>query len=195
MVKKKLEEDIRIMKNNFARLETMYHDALEEVNLVKSEYEARLIKSHDEYTRVKTENEVLKEKVDVLFKLGRSYINQKENIKDKPANKKAQTSKADDDIEVMEESDIENENLQAWTTNKMRGFRRTNPTAASSTKAPAPPSKSTPGNSASSNSTSSAKAPPTQPQNSPPEVEKSTSAANSSDLVYTGKYCHYFVNS
>ena len=40
---KKLEDENRILKNNFERLEAMYHDSLEEVNKTKSEYEARLI--------------------------------------------------------------------------------------------------------------------------------------------------------
>ena len=74
---KKTNEEYRILKNNFERLEAMYQDSLEENNKVKSEYEARLIQANDNYDVVKSENEVLKEKVDVLFKLGRSYINNK----------------------------------------------------------------------------------------------------------------------
>ena len=71
---KKLEEENRIIKNNFERLEGMYHDSLEEVNRVKSDCEARVIAANDNYTVLKAENEVLKEKVDILFKLGRSYL-------------------------------------------------------------------------------------------------------------------------
>ena len=41
--RKEMEEEIRILKNNFARLETICHDSLDKVNLVKSEYEAKLI--------------------------------------------------------------------------------------------------------------------------------------------------------
>ena len=48
---------------------------MDEINKVKSENEARIVAAQDNYRKVKTENEVLKEKVDVLFKLGRSYIN------------------------------------------------------------------------------------------------------------------------
>ena len=68
---KKLEEENRILRNNFERLEAMYHDSLEEVNKPKSECEARLIVATDNYTVVQTENEVLKERVDILFKHGR----------------------------------------------------------------------------------------------------------------------------
>ena len=53
----------------------MHHEALEEVNNVKSEYEAKLITINDNLDVAMTENEVFKEKVDILFKLGRSYLN------------------------------------------------------------------------------------------------------------------------
>ena len=53
-----LVEEMRILKHNFERLETMYQDSLEEVNNVKSEYEARLIKANANYGVVKAENEV-----------------------------------------------------------------------------------------------------------------------------------------
>ena len=70
---------------NFERLEGMYHDSLEEVNQVKSEYEAKLIRANDNQAVIMSENEALKEKVDILFKLGRSYIDsatrKKENSK------------------------------------------------------------------------------------------------------------------
>ena len=104
---KNLEDKLRILKKNFERLESMYHDSLEETNKVKSEYEARLLQATDNYTAIKAENEVLKERVDILFKLGRSYLN-KTIIEDK----KHQTE--DDKIEVVEETEDENiiENLQ-----------------------------------------------------------------------------------
>ena len=52
----------------------MYNEALEEANNIKSEYEARLITANDDLSRVKAKNEALAEKVGVLFKLGRSYL-------------------------------------------------------------------------------------------------------------------------
>ena len=75
----------------------MYQDSLEEVNNVKSEYEARLIKANDNYVVVKAENEVLKEKVDVLFKLGRSYLNN--NAKMKNTDKTEQEIRSSEDTE------------------------------------------------------------------------------------------------
>ena len=44
---------------------------------MRSEYEGKLIEANDKFREIKTENEELKEKVDILFKLGRAYINKK----------------------------------------------------------------------------------------------------------------------
>ena len=44
----------------------MYHEALEETNNVKSEYEAKLMTANDDLSMVKAENESLAEKVDIL---------------------------------------------------------------------------------------------------------------------------------
>ena len=69
---------------NFERLEGMYHESLEEVNQVKSEYEAKLIRANDNQAVIMAENEALKEKVDILFKLGRSYIDSQQGRKKTP---------------------------------------------------------------------------------------------------------------
>ena len=100
----KMRRDLKELKNNFERLELMYHESLENVNQVKSEYEAKLILANDNFTVIKAENEVLKEKVDVLFKLGRSYLNNMQKPKEDSKTK-----------------------VQAWTRNKMRGFKRVDP--------------------------------------------------------------------
>ena len=74
-------------------------------------------------------NEVLKEKVDILFKLGRSYIDNANRNTSKPGNEKTEPENPnhDDNIEVVEviEDDPTNiESLQGWTKMKMRGFKR-----------------------------------------------------------------------
>ena len=91
----------------------MYHEALEEVNNVKSEYEAKLMTANDSLAVAMSENEVLKEKVDILFKLGRSYLNREKvgnnenNNKDNNANKDNITNSDDDIIEVGRDENIE----------------------------------------------------------------------------------------
>jgi hypothetical protein len=65
---------MKVLRRSFERLELMYHQSLEEVNQVKSEYEAKLIVANDSFRDVKQENEQLKERVDILFKLGKSYL-------------------------------------------------------------------------------------------------------------------------
>ena len=126
----KLKEELRQLKNNFQRLESLFQDSLEEVNKVKTEYEAKLIEANDKYRTVKAENEELKEKVDVLFKLGRSYINRKEKP-DKEEKKETPKTPEETVETVTIEDAIDEDDLQTWTKNKFRGFKRANPTAPS----------------------------------------------------------------
>ena len=192
----KMKEELRILKNNFDRLETMYQDSLDQVNNVKSEYEVKLIKANDDYNVVKTENEVLKEKVDVLFKLGRSYI---ENcVKKKTPGRgidevqEVQTEEIQE-VPITDEANDNIEDLQGWTANKMRGFKRTTPVSDSAPKKPDPPkhSKHTP---------SDTKPPPPTPSSTGPPASSSTANPPPSKAVkeksQSGRtmYCHYFSN-
>ena len=119
-----------VLKNNFERLECLFQDSLEEVNQVKSEDEAKLIEANDNLRIAKAENEELKEKVDVLFKLGRSYINKKDRgsteQKQLPANVPRNN---EDTIETVTIEEVSEDDLQTWTQNKLRGFRRAGPKA------------------------------------------------------------------
>ena len=102
----------------------MYHEVLEEANTLKSEYEAKLINANDCNTNLPTENEALKEKVGIIFKLGRSYLNREQTNKSNN-----QLTAVEDVIEVYEEdTDVHNESLEVWITKKLRGFKRTNTT-------------------------------------------------------------------
>ena len=164
---------------------------------------------------VKTENEALKEKVDVLFKLGRSYINNTKRNPNESSEREDQTNNADvvDSIQVIEEVDNTIEDLQAWTKMKMRGFKRVNPSAS-----PGPPSAPTAPQSSAratastarpslspNNTSGSASTRPrgatvsTTPPGAPPSPQAlpETSVGSGSseeDNYYRGKYCHYFVN-
>ena len=214
-------EEMRILKHNFERLEGMYQDSLEEVNNVKSEYEAKLIKANDNYVVVKAENEVLKEKADILFKLGRSYLDnttKKKNTdkRDEQEIRSSEDTNVDDIQEVPdnEETGINIDDLKEWTTNKMRGFRRVSPSSSST---PSPP-RDTPssglgrkratesskptttpvGSPSNDNNDSQAKSPHREARSSPAETTNkrdsfSNSSASGNDS-YKGKYCHYFVN-
>lgn len=117
----------RLLKNNFERLESLFQDSLEEVNQVKNEYEARLIEANDKYRQAKSENEELKEKVDVLFKLGRSYINRKEMSSPPSQSEDVGKEEDPDRIDVVETEETSGENLQAWSKGKLRGFKRVSP--------------------------------------------------------------------
>ena len=197
-------EEYRILKNNFERLEVMYQDSLEEVNKVKSEYEARLIKANDDYDVVKSENEVLKEKVDVLFKLGRSYINNSSKKVENTDTINVQGAQ-EDEIQVLPTEEGEGtdnlEDLQAWSVNKMRGFRRNNPASNSIPKKPDPPKNSKPDKKKESAIPSPPSGPPpasAPPTQTPRPAERTTTTAaitvEEQNEIQAVKYCHYFVN-
>ena len=174
--------ELKLLKSNFERLQQMYHESLDENN----DYESRLMISEENYRKVKTENEVLKEKVDVLFKLGRSYINNATKDTKPEAN-----SNNEDEIEVIEEED-DVESLKAWTKNKMRGFRRVDPTKPpvnkkSDSKAPKSPTKTY--SSAATNSTANG-----TKLSHPNDVPNSAGNEADNSSVLKGQYCHYFVN-
>ena len=117
----------------------MYQESLEEVNEVKSEYEAKLISANDSVRETKAENESLKEKVDILFKLGKSYIDNGKRNKENKDNNKNKPHEEDDEIKTVEEDksaeiDLTEDDLETWTKSKMRGFRRTTPSIKSTSK-------------------------------------------------------------
>ena len=85
--------------------------------------------ANDNYRVVKTENEVLKEKVDVLFKLGRNYLNNAENKKKNEGQREVEETEKIERATVEDRIETEEvENLEEWSKNKFRGFKRVNPT-------------------------------------------------------------------
>ena len=98
----------------------MYHESLDEMNKVKSEFEARIITANDNYEKIQSENEILKEKVDVLFKLGRSYIN---NSKQKENNSVSE-SKNSDTVKEIDVIAIGEEKLEAEQNERKELKRR-----------------------------------------------------------------------
>ena len=197
-----LREEVKVLTSNFERLQVMYHQSLDELNTVKSEYEAKLIMANDNYRVIKTENEVLKEKVDILFKLGRSYLNNEVNKKKKEGKREVdETEKIEIATDEVREETEEVENLQEWSKNKLRGFKRVNPSE---------PAKRQPPNSHTQKqtraevhlpprSTTATTSPQVTPRTATPAGNR-TIAPNDNDIseaednVYRGRFCHYFVN-
>ena len=122
--------------------------------------------------------------MDILFKLGRSYIENTRNTKEDTKDKNNKQTSGEEDIEVIEEEEENLESLNAWTKSKMRGFKRVNPSA--------PPSPS-------SNVPNPPQAPkPAQKANAPPTSERRASErerTSEDENRYSGKYCHFFVNT
>ena len=186
---KDIHEEHRQLKNNFERLNNMFQDSLEEVKRVKSEYEAKLIEANEKVRQTVAENEVLKEKVDVLFKLGRSYIN-RHDLKE-AAKQKEPTEDDPDIIEVVESDELTVEDLEAWTKNKSRVFKRVSPSNQSENKKTSPKSQesgATPPNPPKSPTGQPSGAPGTTPPTPAAPIEE-RHQPNERKL-----YCHYFVN-
>ena len=71
---KGLNEELKSYKNNFQRLETLLKESIEEQSQIRSQNEARIITANDRIEELKAENVELKDKNDILYQLGRSYI-------------------------------------------------------------------------------------------------------------------------
>ena len=194
-----IKEEYRKLKNNFERLNTMFQESLEEVDRIKSEYTAKLLEATEKYRVTLTENEELKEKVEILFKLGRGYIDRveprnDENIPVVPAesDNKTDDNSPDDEIECLTD----------WATNKYRGFKRVSPTTSSqrSKEPPSGPQRASPG-------LVTTKKPAQAPSISEPNSTHSTvnerlqniarsnqTARPISDTNGYPQYCHFFTN-
>ena len=187
------KEELRRLRNNFERLESLFQDSLDEVNTLKAEYEAKLNEANDKYRQVKAENEELREKVDILFKLGRSYINKKEACKEITENEKTKNNKEEDEVtECLDNEEETVEELQAWTQNKMRGFKRVSPSADPILKSNASSSQQ------SSGSLGSRRAHlPRPPAPAAPSSPSQTSLGTPPPPTLRSErkqYCHYYVN-
>ena len=190
-----IKEEYRKLKNNFERLNAMFQESLEEVDRVKSEYSAKLIEATEKYRVTLTENEELKEKVEILFKLGRGYIDKAEHRKD---DKNPVVSEENDSDTVEDSPDDDIECLTAWATNKFRGFKRVSPTTSSVR------SKDPPASPPSSRTTSGpAEAPPSldpKPSQSTVNERLQNIARNNPighhkpDAIGSPQYCHFFTN-
>ena len=193
-----LKEENRALKNNFERLQMLYHEAQEEISKVKGEYEARIITANDDNEKLKAENEILQEKVDVLFKLGRSYINnsKQKETRDAIEGKNGNCDKEKEEVIEVIPIEEENENiddLQAWSVNKMRGFKRGNPTTQASKNSPNKPSQTRKTDPKNQNRTKEAPILTSleTDEMAPPRHE---SVNDPSQLGLRRRYCHYFVN-
>ena len=186
-----LETELRQLKNNLGRLEAMYNEALEENSNIKSEYEAKLMTANDNLAIAKAENEALTEKVDILFKLGRSYLDKHKTEDNNP-------NKTEEIIEINDEqTDVSIENLENWTRKKLRGFKRSNPTAAAEKLLQTNLINHDPQKQQSSSSDNRS---PTSPSSTttPPSSPSPTQAARhetQQNEKLREKFCHFFVNS
>lgn len=197
----RLQKELKQLKNNFERLESVLKDLLDENLKIKSEYESRFVEANDKLDVFKAENANLQEKVEVLFKLGREYMDKYENKSPVKTRNGRSVPKGDvarketlneDEIETVtiEEVTIEEEettdDLQAWSKNKLRGFKRTGPSTSSErivtrNSQPNPPSQAPIG---------ARKSPLPPASESPPKFNNE----NTKNKTERTMFCHFFSN-
>ena len=113
------------LKSNFERLKLLCQEKSDDLENVKSVYKEKLDEASEKYAQLVAENESLKEQVDVLFKLGRGYIEEKEGLKESPA------TSSEPELVVLETESTGNDenkrpNLDSfWNRQNFRGFKKT----------------------------------------------------------------------
>ena len=126
-------ENVTQLKRNFERLEKLYKEALDEASTQKAEYEVKIANANEERTRAIANNEILQEKIEVLFKLGKSYLDNNKKLKERMENTATDSTDAinqnvdDENISVVSNEPDEVRKEGGWTTSKMRGFKRKQP--------------------------------------------------------------------
>ena len=111
-----LKTELRSTKDDFERSSTIYKSEL------KLNIDIDMSKTREEYRRMKVENEKLVARNDTLYKLGNIALEKTSNRSEQEPSK---ATSGDDDIEVIEEEIIDIEKI---VKDKLKGFRRTNPT-------------------------------------------------------------------
>lgn len=157
---------------------------------------------------MKAENEVLKERVDILFKLGRSYLD-RNNAANNTDEEKKEDSDEEIEVEVIDEDTENIESLKEWTKNKMRGFKRANPASTSipketpveASKTKRSPNQNDPKKSVGEPKTNSKPKHPNNQESYSSNSKEDTAPNADNDSSpetdherFKGKYCHYFVN-
>ena len=69
-----LKNELKNLKYNFLRLGGLLKNALNENENIKNDYEAKLLAANEQFRITKAENVELKGKVEILYKLSKSYI-------------------------------------------------------------------------------------------------------------------------
>ena len=166
-----IDKEYKQLKYNYERLERLYKESLDAAD--KAEHSAHVIKANDEYARVVSQNEALNEKLEVLYKLGRSYLDRNDQTVN---NNESPFSPS---IIGSTEKTIENRNEKAaggtWTGEKLRGFKKSN-TANSATSHP----DVTDNESAVDNVET---------------VIDNTDSVTQAECMERGRICHYFANT
>ena len=133
--------------------------------------------------------------MDILFKLGKGYIDRFEPRKD---DKNPSVSAENENNTVEDSPDDDIECLTAWTKNKFRGFKRVSPTASSlrckEPSASSPGSATTPRPTGTSSSTDTKTSQSTINERLQNIAQNSHENHRNSEANRYPQYCHFFTN-
>ena len=122
-----LKSELKALKSNFKRLEGLFKDTLDEGEKTKAEYQAKLLEATEEVRVLKSDNTALKERIDILYKLAKSYLDRFEPSTSDRTPEQEKKVVISDEVEVLEDSRSTTPSLNAWTKSKVRGFKKTSP--------------------------------------------------------------------
>ena len=105
----------------------MFKDTLDEGEKTKAEYQAKLLEATEEVRVLKSDNTALKERIDILYKLAKSYLDRFEPSTSDRTPEQEKKVVISDEVEVLEDSRSTTPSLNAWTKSKVRGFKKTSP--------------------------------------------------------------------
>ena len=134
----KSRKENQFLKNRFDQIQSSYNDIEKELDDVKKQFGEELAETRNEYEKVQSKLEHLRENNDLLKKMGKIIVekyetNNKANNTPEPKTRKDVHREAEENIEIIDTEEVtiedvsEAEFADQLLTNKIRGFRRTNP--------------------------------------------------------------------
>ena len=163
------DDELKEIKISYERLEKLYHSVLENADKTKAEHELKILQMNDDHVRILKQNEVLQERIEIVYKLGKSYLERSCNLSNNTDRCREDGSNVNEVHKEAEQIEVETTN-EGWKSNTLRGFKR---------KISAP-----------NLDTDSADGPH---ETDNPSHSKSGWEDRGSD--HTRRYCHYFVNT
>ena len=117
------DDELKEIKINYERLEKLYHSVLENADKTKAEHELKILQMNDDHARILKQNEVLQERIEIVYKLGKSYLERSCNLCNNTDRCREEGSNVNEAHKKAEQIEVETTN-KGWKSNTLRGFKR-----------------------------------------------------------------------